>query len=189
MYFITGNSHKYKEIREIFNKASINLTVEMKDLNPLEIQSEDLKEVALFKLKSVKEKINDSCFVEDAGFFVDHPLNGFPGVYSAPIFRKIGNNGILRLIDNFSESKAHFMAVIALYYKPQEEIHLFTGEIHGRVSDKIRGTHGFGYDPIFIPDSIPDKTFAELTREEKNKISHRGIAINKLIEFFKMRAK
>jgi XTP/dITP diphosphohydrolase len=139
----------------------------------------------LFKLNSVKEKMNESFFIEDAGFFVDKPLNGFPGVYSSYVFKTIGNEGIIKLIDDFARSKAHFSAVIAFYFKPLDKIFLFEGEIEGKVSKAIRGKGGFGFDPIFIPNIISDKTFAELSTEEKNKISHRGQALKKLVAFLK----
>ena len=136
-------------------------------------------------LKSVKDKIEGSFFIEDAGFFVDQPLNGFPGVYSSYVMNTIGNEGILNLIHDFGSSKAHFSAVIALYYKPLNKIITFEGEVKGRVSETIRGAHGFGFDPIFIPEMLPNSTFAELSMSEKNEVSHRSIALNKLINFLK----
>ena len=85
----------------------------------------------------------------------------------------------------FNNTKAHFSAVIALYYEPLNEIYTFEGEVIGKVSQAIRGNHGFGFDPIFIPDEFPENTFAELTMSEKNSISHRSKALNKLILFLK----
>ncbi|HEY0089209.1 MAG TPA: RdgB/HAM1 family non-canonical purine NTP pyrophosphatase, partial [Candidatus Lokiarchaeia archaeon] len=151
----------------------------------IEIQAKSLQEVALFKLNSIKKKINGSYFVEDAGFFVDAPLNGFPGVYSSYVFKSIGNEGILKLIDDFDEPIAHFSAVIALYFKPLEIIFIFEGEIKGKVSKTIKGIGGFGFDPIFVPDVLKKITFAELSTEEKNEISHRGQALKKLLNFLK----
>jgi len=151
----------------------------------VEIQATNIKEVALFKLNSIKGDINGSYFIEDAGFFVDKPLNGFPGVYSSYVMKTIGNKGILRLIDNFDETQAHFTTVIAVYFKPLDQNLVFEGSIYGKISNTPRGSGGFGFDPIFIPDIIPNKTFAELTIEEKNKISHRGKAWSKFISFLK----
>ena len=185
MYFVTGNENKFSEISHMFGIHEIPFKLHQLDLDPVEIQADSLREVALFKLNYVKEKINDSFFVEDAGFFVEKPLKGFPGIYSSYVFKTLGNEGILSLIDNFQKTEAYFRAVIALYYKPLDEIYTFEGAIKGKISDKIRGTHGFGFDPIFVPDIIPDKTFSELTTEEKNKISHRGNAIISLIKFLK----
>lgn len=185
LYFITGNTHKFAEVSELFAQEKVDFKLEQLDLDPVEIQADTLKEVAQAKLNSVISEVNASCFIEDAGFFVESPLKGFPGVYSSYVFKTIGNKGILRLIDDFESSKAHFSSVIALYYNASGKIHLFKGRVNGRVSTKIRGTEGFGYDPIFIPNAQPDKTFAELSQFEKNIISHRGKALKKLIEFFK----
>ena len=185
VYFITGNKYKFREVSEIFKKKKIKYDLEQRDIKTTEIQAQTLKDVALFKLNSIREKINSSFFIEDAGFFVDIPLNGFPGVYSSYVLRTIGNEGILKLINDFIQSRAHFSAVIALYFKPKDKVYFFKGNIEGRVSSKIRGKGGFGFDPIFIPDIIPDKTFAELSIEEKNRVSHRGIALKKLVKFLK----
>lgn len=97
IYFITGNIHKFNEVSEIFNKSNLNqkYVLSHSNLEPIEIQVDNLRDVAVFKIKSVKDKLNESCFVEDAGFFVDEPLNGFPGVYSAYIHKTIGNKGFL----------------------------------------------------------------------------------------------
>jgi XTP/dITP diphosphohydrolase len=185
IYFVTGNSHKFREVSEIFEDVSSNYKVVQKDLKPIEIQAETLKEVANFKLNNIKQKIDGSFFIEDAGFFVDVPLDGFPGIYSSYVLTTIGNEGILRLIDDFEMSKAHFSAVIAFYFKPLDKVLFFEGKIEGKVSNTIKGKGGFGFDPIFIPELIPDKTFAELPLKEKNKISHRGQALMKLLEFLK----
>ena len=185
LYFVTGNKSKFNEVLKIFQNQKVKFTLQQLDIETVEIQANTIKNVALFKLNSVKDKINSSFFIEDAGFFVDKPLKGFPGVFSSYVFKTIGNEGILRLIDDFEGSRAHFSAVIALYFKPLDKILIFEGDVKGKVSDKIRGKGGFGFDPIFIPNLIPNKTFSELTMEEKNKISHRGQALKKLISFFK----
>ena len=185
LYFITSNNHKFKEISRLFEEEHLSYHLKQYDIETLEIQSESIQEVAIAKLNSVRDKLETSYFVEDAGFFVDNPLHGFPGVYSSYVMKTIGNEGILRLIADFNESKAHFKTVIALYFKPNDKIYIFEGEIYGKVSKNIRGKGGFGFDPIFIPNEFPEKTFGELTQIEKNKISHRGRAWRKLIEFIK----
>ncbi len=185
IYFITGNSYKYNEIQKLFDTERLNFRLIKKDLNPIEIQADNLYEVALFKLNSIKETLEDSYFIEDAGFFIDKPLNGFPGVWSKYVFKTIGNIGILKLIDNFEETEAHFESIIAFYFQPQDKVLTFQGIVKGKVSNEIRGKWGFGFDPIFIPNEYPNKTFAELSTEEKNRISHRGKAWIKFIEFLK----
>lgn len=181
--FITGNAHKFNEVMNIFEIKNVKYQLKQLNLNPIEIQAENIKEVAKYKLNSVRNQVEGSCFIEDAGFFVDTPLHGFPGVYSSYIFKTIGNEGILKLIDDVENSKAHFSAIIALYFDPLEKIFLFEGIVEGKVSRQIRGSEGFGFDPIFIPNIIPKKTFAELTTTQKNEISHRGKALEKLIKF------
>ena len=183
VYFITGNKYKFQEVSEIFKKKKIKYDLEQRDIKTTEIQTQKLKDVALFKLNSVKHKIKGSFFVEDAGFFVDIPLEGFPGAYSSYVLKTIGNEGILKLINDFNRSVAHFSAIIAFYFKRIDKILFFEGMVEGKVSKTIRGKGGFGFDPIFIPNITPDKTFAELSTEEKNKISHRGQALGKLLEF------
>lgn len=116
IYFVTGNNHKYNEVLDIFTRQEVGYVLKQADLKPIEIQADSIKDIVLYKLKSVKDKINGSYFVEDAGFFVDIPLNGFPGVYSSYVLKTIGNEGIIKLIDNFTNSKAHFIAMIALFF-------------------------------------------------------------------------
>jgi len=185
IYFITGNHNKFSEIHKLFQEEKLNYCLEQINIPTVEIQSNKLEEVAKFKLTSVKEKLDKSYFIEDAGFFVDIPLNGFPGVWSKYVFNTIGNEGILKLIDDFTLTQAHFESVIALYYKPLDEIYLFKGMVKGQISQIIKGDKGFGFDPIFIPDEKPTKTFAEISTIEKNKISHRGKAWRKLVNFLK----
>ncbi|MBY9019278.1 MAG: RdgB/HAM1 family non-canonical purine NTP pyrophosphatase [Candidatus Lokiarchaeota archaeon] len=185
LYFITGNNFKFNEIQQLFEQETIKYNLIQKDLKTIEIQADTIKSVAEFKLNSVKDKLIGSSFIEDSGFFVDNPLNGFPGVYSSYVMKTIGNKGILNLIDNYEDSKAHFSTVIALYFKPLNKLLFFEGTVEGKISSLQKGNQGFGFDPIFIPDEIPQKTFAELTTSQKNSISHRGKAWMKLMDFLK----
>ena len=185
IYFITGNKNKFNEIKNLFLKEDLSYKLKQSTVKTIEIQTTNIKEVALFKLNSIRGKMTNSYFIEDAGFFVENPLNGFPGVYSKYVLNTIGNKGILDLIGDNNETKAHFNAVIALYFQPMNENFIFEGVVEGKVAKKIRGRGGFGFDPIFIPEDFPNRTFAELTIEEKNKVSHRGKAWKKLVQFLK----
>ena len=185
IYFVTGNIHKFNEISDLFSKADIKYNLKRKEVEMVEIQTTNVKKVATLKINSIKGQVDGSYFIEDAGFFVDIPLNGFPGVYSSYVMKTIGNKGILRLIDDFEKTSAHFTSIIALYFKPLDKNLFFEGTIHGKLSKTVRGERGFGFDPIFIPNSISNKTFAEISTEEKNNISHRGQALKKLISFLK----
>ncbi|MHA1478172.1 MAG: RdgB/HAM1 family non-canonical purine NTP pyrophosphatase [Promethearchaeota archaeon] len=185
IYFITGNNSKFNEIQKLFQKEDLFYELKRNTIKTTEIQASSIKEVAIFKLNSVRGKVNFSFFIEDAGFFVDKPLNGFPGVYSKYVLNTIGNKGILNLIKDYSDTKAHFEAVIALFFQPFNETLIFEGVVEGKVAKNIRGRGGFGFDPIFIPKEFPNRTFAELTTTEKNLVSHRGKAWNKMFEFLK----
>jgi XTP/dITP diphosphohydrolase len=185
IYFITGNNSKFNEIQNLFQKEDISYELKRNTIKTTEVQASSIKEVAIFKLNSVRGKVNSSFFIEDAGFFVDKPLNGFPGVYSKYVLNTIGNKGILNLIKDYSDTKAHFEAVIALFFQPFNETLIFEGVVEGKVAKNIRGRGGFGFDPIFIPEEFPKRTFAELTTAEKNLVSHRGKAWNKMFEFLK----
>jgi len=185
IYFVTGNNSKFNEIQKLFQKEDISYELKQNTIKATEIQAANIKEVAISKLNSIRGKINSSFFIEDAGFFVDAPLNGFPGVYSKYVLNTIGNQGILDLLRDCNDTKAHFKAVIALYFQPLNETLIFEGIVEGVIAKNIRGSRGFGFDPIFIPKEFPNRTFAELTTEEKNTVSHRGKAWKKMFDFLK----
>jgi len=182
IYFVTSNKGKALEAKTKF--SALNIDVVQKNLGYPEIQADTLKEVALFGAEDVKKRFNHPFFLEDAGLFID-ALSGFPGVYSAYVFHTVGYSGVLKLLDEIDDDKrkACFKSVIA-YGEPGKRPVLFIGECHGTISRRILGNHGFGYDPIFIPDG-ETKTFAQMETEEKNRFSHRGKSIEKLIDFFK----
>ncbi|WP_457559184.1 XTP/dITP diphosphatase [Candidatus Harpocratesius sp.] len=182
--FCTGNPNKVKEVQSMFTNSLPEISIIQYKLPLVEIQAETLEQVALFKLQSIQNKITPPFFIEDAGFFVDDHLHGFPGVYSHYVMDTIGCEGILTLLQDKIERRAHFEAVIA-YMDVNNNIFLFKGENVGQVSLQKRGTSGFGFDPIFISNDSPGKTFAEIGLEEKNKISHRRRALEKFIDYFK----
>lgn len=185
--FATNNQHKLEEIKDIFpNNFEI---VSLKDIGCNEEIPEDyetLEENALQKALFIKNKYGYDCFADDTGLEVD-ALDGKPGVYSA---RYAGENRsaednmkkVLMEMEQENERSARFKTVIALSMSGKE--YLFEGSVEGKILEEKRGEKGFGYDPIFQPRNY-DKSFAEMTNEEKNKISHRGRAVKKLIDFFK----
>lgn len=186
--FVTGNRHKFQEIVDIFSKKIPEVELIQSTEPLLELQADTLEEVAEFKVKSVQEKLTGEFFIEDAGFFVDDHLHGFPGVYSSYVMKTVGYDAILRILEHKEPRKAHFESVIALSDQ-NKQIHLFKGENGGQVSYEAKGTSGFGFDPIFISNDYPMKTYAELNLNEKNEISHRSRSIQKLINFLKTRKK
>jgi XTP/dITP diphosphohydrolase len=136
---------------------------------------------AIIKAEYVFNKTNKDCFADDTGLMVE-ALNGEPGVYSARYAGKdkIDNNNINLLLKNLTRienRKAKFVTAICLIYQGTQ--HLIEGELHGKIIDDRKGNHGFGYDPIFVPDGY-NITLAEMDMAEKNKISHRAKAIDKM---------
>jgi XTP/dITP diphosphohydrolase len=146
-----------------------------------EIQSDTLGEVVEFKLEFLSKLFTiKSMIVDDSGIFIKD-LNGFPGVYSSFVYKTIGCDGILKLLNSVRDRTAVFKCCIG-FYSPQYKLKFFYGECVGKISKSIRGNAGFGFDPIFIPRKC-SKTFAEMSIDEKNSISHRGRAMQKLIEY------
>lgn len=182
--FVTGNQNKFKEVKKLvktFNLISLN------DLNfSDEIQETDpsIKGNAFIKANFIYKKYNLDCFSDDTGLFIDC-LDGEPGVRSA---RYAGDNSSsddnIKLVLNklkFKKNRfAHFQTIICLILN--NKIEYFEGIIRGKITKSPLGDHGFGYDPIFMPmDS--NKTFAQFSLEEKNKVSHRAKATRKLIKY------
>lgn len=185
LVFASNNKNKIKEIQLLVPDSIQILSLE--DIGCTEDIPETADTIegnAILKANYVTEKYGYNCFADDSGLEVD-ALNGEPGVFSARYAGEPKNdeNNIDKLLvnlKNIENKKANFKTVICLNSKGKQ--HLFTGIINGQIIEKRIGTNGFGYDPIFIADGY-EKTFAELTLEEKSTISHRGIAVKKLIDF------
>ncbi|MCW3133566.1 MAG: XTP/dITP diphosphatase [Methanophagales archaeon] len=183
--FITTNENKVKEIQNLANAEAKNITIEHLGYDYPELQLEEIESVAKESADYIREKraIKKPFFIEDSGLLI-HALNGFPGPFSAFVFDKIGNEGILKLMSDKKgeERKATFKTVVAFCESAKNAPILFVGTAEGKIAEKIRGKGGFGYDPIFEFEGT-GKTFAELSTTEKNKISHRGRAFRKLLDF------
>lgn len=181
IYFITGNKGKLEEAKQKFSTVGINVV--QKDLGYPEIQAETLEDVAKFGVEHIKKQLDRLFILEDAGLFID-ALDGFPGIYSSYVFYTVGLKGILKLLDGIDKTKrgARFRSVFA-YSEPGQKPKLFIGECQGRLAFEEKGSHGFGYDPIFVPEG-ETRTFAQMETEEKNRFSHRGKSLDKLIDFF-----
>lgn len=183
--FATNNQHKLDEIRKITGGRLRILSLADIDCHEeIEETGSTLEENALIKAGFVREKYGYDCFADDTGLEVE-ALDGAPGVYSS---RYAGNgcnptdnvDKLLSVLKGAENRAAQFRTVIALVIDGKE--HLFDGVIKGKIIEEKRGTTGFGYDPIFMPDGY-DKTFAELGNEVKNSISHRALAMEKLVGF------
>ena len=138
-----------------------------------EIQADTLQEVVMSCLQQLKAKGLRDFVIDDSGLFV-HALKGFPGVYSSYALRTIGLDGILRLLDGVGDRSAHFECCVGASIGGEE--FTVTGRCDGTIAQRPSGTGGFGFDPIFVPSGY-DRSFAEISIEEKNGISHRGKAV------------
>ena len=185
LVFASNNKNKIKEIQLLLPDSIQILSLE--DIGCTEDIPETAATIegnAILKANYVSQKYGYDCFADDSGLEVD-ALNGEPGVFSARYAGEPKNdeNNIAKLLSNLKEienKSANFKTVICLNLNGEQ--HLFTGIINGKIIEERIGTNGFGYDPIFVADGY-QKTFAELTLKEKARISHRGIAVQKLIHF------
>lgn len=173
LFFITGNEHKFREAERVLKEYDV--IIERKDLECDEIRAESCDEIALSCLRMLRGRVNKPFFVEDSGLFID-ALNGFPGTLSSWVFKKIGNEGVLRLMRGEKKRDARFISAVAAWNGKKEKV--FIGEVKGRISNELRGKGGFGYDPIFIPEGS-EETFGE---NPVNKLgcSHRTHAFERL---------
>ena len=174
VFFASSNVHKYEEAEKILSEFGIKL--DFYQTNLVEIQDDSLSKIALQKALDAYDKCKKPVIVEDDGLFIDS-LSGFPGPFSSYVFKTIGNNGILKLVEDNRGAK--FRAVIA-YCDSNKKPKLFEYSISGKISKNLQGK-GWGYDPIFIPEK-QNKTYAELA--EKNKISHRYESLKKFADWF-----
>ncbi|WP_396152524.1 non-canonical purine NTP diphosphatase [Flavobacterium sp.] len=183
--FASNNPNKIKEIQLLLPKEITILS--LKDIDCLEEIPETATTIegnAILKANYVTKKYGYSCFADDTGLEVE-ALNGEPGVYSARYAgeQKNADDNMNKLLTNLADKenrKAQFKTVICLNLNGNQ--HVFEGIIKGEIINGKRGSEGFGYDPIFIPYGY-DKTFAEMPIAEKSKISHRGLAVEKLVAF------
>jgi len=180
LLFVTGNKHKFMEAERILKEHGIS--IDQFDLPHNEIRAESCEEVARNSLHSLHRHIDVPFFVEDAGLFVK-ALNGFPGTFSAWVFKKIGNEGILKLMENKENRDAVFRSAIGVFYNDESKI--LSGEVKGKIAPKAKGSEGFGFDPIFTPEGYK-KTFAE-DRRLKFINSHRKNALDKMVHWLETR--
>lgn len=185
LVFATNNLHKLEEVRNILGKG-FHITG-LKDIGCTEDipeTADTLEGNALQKARYVKEKYGYDCFADDTGLEVE-ALGGAPGVYSAR-YAGSGHDSeanmqrLLHELDGKENRHARFRTAIALLLEGKE--YLFEGIVEGTILEEGRGTTGFGYDPLFVPEKC-NETFAEMGSEAKNRISHRARAIAKLAEF------
>jgi XTP/dITP diphosphohydrolase len=190
LVFATNNAHKLYEVQQLIGESFI-----LKGLNDIGF-SDDIPETgrtfeenSMQKSKCIYEHFKLDCFADDSGLEVE-ALNNAPGIFSA---RYSGTRDslqnlelVLKKLEGESNRKARFRAVITLII--DGEVNVFEGLVAGTIRTAPSGTEGFGYDPIFQPEGY-EVTFSEMSTEEKNKISHRGKAMAKLVDFLNSRQK
>lgn len=182
--FATNNPNKLEEAQELLPFFNVVGLKEIGCNEDIQETENTLEGNAKLKAAFVKEKFGLNCFSDDTGLEVE-ALDGAPGVYSARYAGDSANaeDNMTKLLDNLKNKtsrKAQFRTVIALNFDGEELT--FEGICKGKILENKVGQKGFGYDPVFVPDGF-DKTFAEMSMEEKNTISHRGQAIAKLVTF------
>ena len=187
LLFFSNNNNKIIEIKKIFKKFNL----EILSLSDLEISDEPEENGQTFeenaKIKSDYgfNKTGFPCFADDSGICIES-LDWKPGVFSKRFLNNFKSNNacfktIIQSIKKNGKQNAYFKTSISLTVKNNQNV-VFNGKINGKISEQAKGGFGFGYDPIFIPKNY-NKTLAELSTKEKNEISHRSIAVTKLINF------
>ncbi len=184
LVFATHNLHKLEEIRNILKNHEVLGLPDIGCHEDIVEDADNLQGNAKIKADYVTNNFHLDCFADDTGLEVE-ALGGAPGVYSA---RYAGEGcsyhdnvvKLLKALDGVENRKARFRTVIALNINGEQ--YFFEGIVNGKILTEEHGTGGFGYDPIFQPDGF-DKSFSEMEMDEKNKISHRGRATAKLVEF------
>lgn len=191
LIFATNNAHKLAEVEAVLGDCfrlltprDCGITEEIPEEQPT------LEGNALQKARYIHERTGRDCFADDTGLEVE-ALGGAPGVHSARYATDghdfaANNRLLLRNLAGASTRRARFRTVIALILDGREM--LFQGAVEGRIAETEAGCGGFGYDPLFVPEGC-DRTFAEMTDEQKNALSHRGRAVRKLAEYLHNRTK
>ncbi len=176
--FVSSNERKYYEIKSLLSKFDTKVQFIRKNLT--EIQADSMELIALNKSNNAYLEISKPLIIEDDGLFIEE-LNGFPGQYSAFVFKTIGNSGIIRLMRSTKSRSALFKSVFA--FNDGTSSLTFSGQTRGTIAKEVtRG--GWGYDPIFIPENS-EMTYGNLENKGmKESMSHRAIAIRKFAEWF-----
>ena len=182
----TSNKGKVREYKSLLEPLGYKVH-DLSELDPIEIDENGstFQENALIKAKSIKDKCNMIVIADDSGLEID-ALNKEPGIHSARYLEghdyNYKNKVLLERMKGKTDRTARFVCAIALCDETGD--HLFTGVMEGKINDQAAGDNGFGYDPIFLVEQF-GKTSAQLTMEQKNSVSHRGIATRELLAYLK----
>lgn len=170
-YFATTNDNKLREVSSILGYGLEKVHLEL-----TEPQILDVEEIARAKALEAYQKVGKPVLVEDFAWYVD-AWNGLPGPFVKFFYQQVGCEGILKMLS--TEVNRHSSAKTVVAYHDGEKVYVFVGELAGVIPTEVRGTSDFGIDPIFIPDGHT-KAFAEMEPEEKNSLSMRALAVQKL---------
>ncbi len=179
---ITSNVHKFQEIKQRLSDLGIEL-VHVK-VPYMEVQADFIRDIAIQSATTLLTYIDPPFMIEDSGIEIIH-LKGFPGPYSSYVFRTIGWQGILNLMKQADNRSARFISTIVLV-DSNRNMKVFEGFQEGEISLEGKGSNGFGFDPIFIPEGT-SKTYAQMDMETKNHYSHRGKSTKMLYEYLEER--
>ncbi len=172
--FVTGNEGKVREAREILSYKAIDVRQEEMELD--EIQDRDVETVSRYKALQAFRKLRRPLIVEDTGLHIG-VMNDYPGALVKHFLESIGTKGIVEFVSG--KSPAAEAVCVVSYCDSDGKVTSFKGSVKGRISSSVTVGYDFGWDPIFIPEGY-DKTFSEMGMEEKNKVSHRRNALEKL---------
>lgn len=185
LIFATHNQNKLKELQQLMPPSIVLQSLnDLAYTDAIDETGEDLAANALIKARTIYQHFGKPVFADDTGLEIT-TLGGAPGVHSArwagpECDARANVQKILKQLDGQSRRDARFRTVIALIINDKE--YLFEGSVAGHISKQPTGTEGFGYDPVFIPEG-QQLSFAQMSAEAKNRISHRGRAVNRLLEF------
>ncbi|WP_291100811.1 MULTISPECIES: RdgB/HAM1 family non-canonical purine NTP pyrophosphatase [unclassified Empedobacter] len=184
LIFATHNNNKVKEVTKMLpSYLSMKSLTDINFFDEIEETGTTFEENAQLKAKTIFDKTGKNIFADDSGLVIE-ALDGAPGVYSAR-YAGTGKDEdniakALKELEGKTNRKAYFISIFCLILNGKE--YFFEGRVNGTIATEIMGDNGFGYDPIFIPDGF-SKSFAQMSPEEKNAISHRGKAVEKLNDF------
>ena len=182
--FATGNAHKLQEINEIAQGTDIEFILPPEGFDPIE-NGETFEENSLIKAREAARVSGMISLADDSGLCVE-ALGGAPGIHSARYAQtaQARIDKLLGVLQNEKNRKAKFVCAMTLVDKDGNVLFQTRGECHGAIAYKQSGTHGFGYDPVFLTkDTEYKRTMAEMSEDEKNEISHRGRALRKVLEY------
>ena len=180
--FATGNPHKLQEVNEIAQGCGVEFILPPDNFNPIE-NGESFEQNSIIKAQEASKVSGQMSLADDSGLCVE-ALNGAPGIHSAR-YDTTPQRRIDKLLKNLTDTdnrKAKFVCVMTLTDKDGDVLAQVTGECHGQIATKQSGTNSFGYDPVFIVDDY-GITMADMSEDLKNKISHRAVALSKMIRF------